>query len=56
MTPRLRRWAREHGFTYSRRTGWRRADGCFLDWNTSWGWRVHTPGCGFHPTEQPPAE
>lgn len=53
MDAATRRWARAHGFAFVRGRGWCRADGCFIDWNTTWGWRVHTRGGGFHPTLQP---
>jgi hypothetical protein len=53
MDKQTKQWARDHGFSYVRGQGWRRDDGCFISWNTSWGYRVHTRGGGFHPTEQP---
>lgn len=55
MTPAVKRWLRAHGFAWNGARWQRASDGAFLAWNTSHGWRVHTAGCGFHPTEQPPS-
>lgn len=48
MREHQRKWAKAHGFRYSRASGWTRPDGLRITW--SGGWVVMTPGCGFHPS------